>query len=558
VLECLRSLVDRDLLHYSIRERRWVWDTDIISRVDITDDVCELLSIKMIGLVETTQAALKISSCFGTSVNSTIIKTLMSASPLLQTFQEELDKVVDDGFMDTDDLGSTYKFVHDKVREAAYGLIPEEDRNRFHYTVGMLLFNTIDGKNIDSIIFLMVDQINHGTTYLSSDQRITVAELNYGAASKAVENSNFAAAFFYSNAAMKLLPENHWESHYDLSRKIFLVLGNAARSYGRIAEATSALDEILKHGKLLKDKLDAYYLKIALLHTHQELKKSFDTCVEVLIQLGETIPATVDREVFVKRAENVLAKLNVMTENDMKTMKSPFHVSLLRFYDRACFTSYFVQLPMMKWLACRMVEISLEHGFSKYSALGLMWFTMILAGDLIYDVHAGYRVGKIALKLLKRFDANNLLPNAYLVYYSFTAVHIEPLQSCADMLKRGFEIALSTGDIQTALVNGVQYIQKSFLSGANLSVLKKECDYQMRLIETYFQSTTKMYVLALQETISMLITREVLSNSTLLDQSKELEFSQAIIFHNVIQNFWLGRWERCLYYAKRSSAPSGK
>ena len=84
----------------------------------------------------------------------------------------------------------------------------------------------------------MVDQINHGTSYLSSKKRITMAGLNHGAASKAVGNSNFAAAFFYSNVAMRLLPENHWESHYDLSRKIFLVLGNAAYSYGRIAEAT--------------------------------------------------------------------------------------------------------------------------------------------------------------------------------------------------------------------------------------------------------------------------------------------------------------------------------
>jgi hypothetical protein len=109
----------------------------------------------------------------------------------------------------------------------------------------MLLYNTIDGESIDGIIFFMVDQINHGTTYLSSKQRITMAELNHRAASKAVRNSNFAAAFFYSNAAMKLLPINHWESHYDLSRKIFLVLGNAARSCGRVTEATRSISYVV-------------------------------------------------------------------------------------------------------------------------------------------------------------------------------------------------------------------------------------------------------------------------------------------------------------------------
>lgn len=117
VLECLRSFVDRDLLQYSFRERRWVWDTDRIGAEDTADNVCELLTTKMIGLSEDTQLALKIASCFGTTISSTVISTLMAAASKFASFEQELEKAVHDGFMNKDGKGSSYRFCHDKVRE---------------------------------------------------------------------------------------------------------------------------------------------------------------------------------------------------------------------------------------------------------------------------------------------------------------------------------------------------------------------------------------------------------------------------------------------------------
>jgi len=101
----------------------------------------------------------------------------------------------------------------------------------------MLLYDAMEGQDIDRIVFLIVDQINHGTIN-DPTLRIEIAKLNHKAASKAMKNSNFAAAFFYSSAAAELLPPDHWQQHYDLSRSVFLVLGNAAYTDGHIKEAT--------------------------------------------------------------------------------------------------------------------------------------------------------------------------------------------------------------------------------------------------------------------------------------------------------------------------------
>ena len=89
------------------------------------------------------------------------------------------------------------------------------------------------------MIFIVVEQINCGDIPDPS-LRVTVADLNYRAASKAKRNSNFAAAYLYAKVGanlLHLLPDDHWVSNYELSRGMFLVLGNAAYTEGHIEEA---------------------------------------------------------------------------------------------------------------------------------------------------------------------------------------------------------------------------------------------------------------------------------------------------------------------------------
>ena len=120
--------------------------------------------------------------------------------------------------------------------------------------------------------------------------------------------------------------------------------------------------------------------------------------LEVLEQLGERIPKSVDPESFKTTVGKIQSKLGSLMENDllnMKLMKDPFNYSLMQFYNQVCFISYFVDPPMLKWYAAKLVELTLKHGVCKYSALGIMRYSMILGGKLIQDVEGGYRLGKI-------------------------------------------------------------------------------------------------------------------------------------------------------------------
>ena len=128
VFEFLKSLKDRDLLQYNFHQKRWVWDEDTIRAEEITDNVLHLLSSKMNGLSDNVQLLLKVMACFGTRTNESVISYL-SESTEYSGVRDGLTRAVSDGFVERNRERS-FNFVHDKVREAAYNLIPESDKKQ--------------------------------------------------------------------------------------------------------------------------------------------------------------------------------------------------------------------------------------------------------------------------------------------------------------------------------------------------------------------------------------------------------------------------------------------
>ena len=133
VLEFMHSLQSRGLLHYDCRRKRWVWNEESIDAEDITDNVLHLLSSKMNGLSDDVQLLLKAMACFGTSIDESVINYL-SEVPEYVGVGEGLEKAVTEGYIERCKEGNV-KFVHDKVREAAYDLIPDEAKNQVRYFV---------------------------------------------------------------------------------------------------------------------------------------------------------------------------------------------------------------------------------------------------------------------------------------------------------------------------------------------------------------------------------------------------------------------------------------
>ena len=187
----MESLRDQGCINFNIGLMRWTWDVDKIMSLEISDSVLELMMKEMKQLPVDLQRALQVFSCLGTPVKYPTIDIL--AKDLGVNLRALLDDAVQKGFMmEVDD--TCIRFVHDKIQQAAYEMLPIEERLTNHMRYGLAICSHVfncDGENVD-LFFAAVNQINRGgpASLPDANQRVMVAELNLKAGRRSIERSD--------------------------------------------------------------------------------------------------------------------------------------------------------------------------------------------------------------------------------------------------------------------------------------------------------------------------------------------------------------------------------
>src|SRR6202041_3116540 len=112
--------------------------------------------------------------------------------------------------------GSFYKFLHDRIQQAAYSLIPEEQRAEVHLRIGRVLLASMTAHDLAEHLFDVANLLNRGAGRLiDREERVQVATLDLRAGRKAKASAAYESARAYFAAGMALLDERHWGSDYD-------------------------------------------------------------------------------------------------------------------------------------------------------------------------------------------------------------------------------------------------------------------------------------------------------------------------------------------------------
>jgi predicted ATPase len=143
-IQFLSSLAEEGLLAFDSVAAAWTWDMDRVHAKNYTDNVVDLMVQKLKRLPDSTQEALKYLACLGNTAEVGMLNVV--SPPAEQAMQAALWEAGRAGFVAH--RGNQYTFLHDRIQQAAYSLIPAEDRAEVHVSLGRVLLASLSNDEL--------------------------------------------------------------------------------------------------------------------------------------------------------------------------------------------------------------------------------------------------------------------------------------------------------------------------------------------------------------------------------------------------------------------------
>lgn len=501
--QLLYSLYANNQIYFDFDEARWKWAIESLKSENISDkDIVDLFATKILTLPNKSQDVIKLASCIGSHFD---LKTLSkiygdipsnTASILWPALQSEIIIPInqtyklpvafdDDSTVDQFAAAATisYQFLHDRVQQAAYSLIPDSDKQFFHQKIGDILLNKFEFKDKDDHIFDIVNQFNQCKSSIKHTlKRVELAKLNLLAGRKAKLAIAYVSSIKYLEAGLYLLNDQDWANNYELIFDLHLELLEAecfSINPNKIEELSLKIQE---NSKSLLDLVKIYELQVPYYFTQNNPKKSVSLALEILKSLGIKFPTYLNKVSLIIE----LIKIRIYQRNrtiedlvDLPVNTDPYKVAAMKILMSVVPASYVSKPELYPFVITQMVLISLKYGNISISSFGYNNLGIIFSG-LLRKYKLGYRLGKLALNIQDCFNADYMRSKNYLVFNNFIRHWQEPLQQSMEGLLEGIQFGLQTGDIENSCHCAAFYISQLFFSGEQLDLVN---DKQISLLE---------------------------------------------------------------------------
>ena len=473
-IQFITALADEGLLRFDPDAAAWIWDLARIRAKGYTDNVVDLMVEKLRRLSGPTQEALKQLACLG---NVAEIATLASIhGETKEVIHTALWEAVRSGLIFQED--STYKFLHDRIQEAAYALIPESERATEHVRIGRVLVASMTGDGLAEHLFDVANQFNRGAALLiDRDEKAHVATVDLSAGRKARASAAYTSARGYFSAGMALLDEGDWDSHYELTFSLWLERAECELLSGNFEKAEQLIVELLQRGASKVDQAAIYHLKVRLHELKGEYPQAVDSALTCLRLFGVDLPAHPTLEQVQAEYETVWQTLNgrpIESLIDLPMMTDPELQAAMQVLTVVTPPAYFTDFHLFCLRACRMVKISLQHGTSDVSAHAYGYLGFIL-GPVFHRYGEAYRFAKLACDLVEK---HGFIAQQAKVYYAMGTVAFwtQPISTAIDFTRRTFRSAIETGDLTYACYGAFQSVTGLLLRNDPLDAVWREAE----------------------------------------------------------------------------------
>ena len=473
-IQFLTALAEQGHIAFDPVTPAWRWDIDVIRVKNYTDNVVDFMAGKLKRLPATTQEALKQLASLG---NAAEIATLtLVHGNTEEAMHAALWEAVHAGLVIRE--GSAYNFLHDRVQQAAYALIPDERRAEAHMRIGRVLLASLTMDKLAEHLFDVANQFNRGAALLvERDEKLRVAAISLRAGQKAKASAAHESACNYLAAGTALLDESDWSSQYELMFSLWLERAECTFLTGRFDTAERLIEELLRRAMSKVDQSAAYQLKAQLHEVKGEYPQAIDSGLTCLRLFGIDLPAHPtwgQVQVEYEAVQQSLDGRPIESLIDLPLMTDPDLQAAMRLLSVLDGPAGFTGLPFYCLLSCRMANISIRHGHSGPSAHGYSLLGKVV-GPAFRRYHEGYRFGKLACDLVGK---HGFIAYRARVYHAMgiIAFWTQPIATAIDFNRAGLRAAIETGNLTCACYTLHQAVTNLLLRNDPLDVVWRESE----------------------------------------------------------------------------------
>ncbi|MDJ1182471.1 AAA family ATPase [Roseofilum sp. BLCC_M143] len=509
----LKGLYEDKLIVFNRNLGYWECDLVKVQDATLTDNVVEFMAGRLHKLPEQTQKVLKFAACIG---NQFDLETL---AIICETPSEEvaaaLWSALRDGLIlpqseaykffqewdrensQEEEIAVGYRFLHDRVQQAAYSLIPEERKQETHLKIGRVLLAETSATNWEDWIFEITNHLNIGIDLvIKPDEKQQLVGLNLQAGCKAKNATAYESSIEYLLLGIELLETDCWQSQYELTLALYESVTEVFYLNGNFQKMEEFSDIGLKNARDLLDTIAIYEVKVQALQARLKFQEAIDTAMIILEKLGirrfPENPESCHVELGLEEVRKNLQDRVPSTLVNLPSAIDPKAIAAMRILASISSAAYKAAPMLMPLITFEQINLSIKYGNSPISAFAYAHYGLVLCG-VCNDVEVGYQFGELASQLLQQggqfYAARNFLViNAHIKYNK------EHLRTTLEGLKTAYFVGLETGDLEFASYGALYYTLYCYLCSRELSELEQEISNYGLGVARIKQATSKNYI----------------------------------------------------------------
>ncbi|WP_434033062.1 trifunctional serine/threonine-protein kinase/ATP-binding protein/sensor histidine kinase [Cupriavidus sp. a3] len=475
VIQFLHALVDEGLLAFDHDARQWRWDPDSIHAKGYTDNVVELMAGKLTRLPVATQQALQQLACLGNVASFGALSTALGVPQpevsvaLWEAIRQELVERQD----------GAYAFVHDRVHEAAYSLIPAASRAQAHLRIGRLLAAQTPPERRAEASFEIAGQLNRGAALITAqDEREQLAEFNLLAGQRAKAATAYASALTYLVSSAELLDDDCWQRRHDLIFTLELNRAECEFLTGQLSIADERLMALSERATTTVEKALVTCLQLDVYLVLDRSDRAVEVCLAYLRHVGiDWSPHPDDADVR-REYDRIWSRLGDRTIEDLvdlPLMEDAASLGTVEALSKLFAPALQTDANLACLTICKAVSLSLERGNCDASCV-LYANVGRVAGRRFGDYQAGYRFGLLGCELVDRRGLKRFEAKTYLCFSIFVVRWLKPVRTCRALLRRAFDAADRIGDLPYGAYAGNSLNSDLLFAGEPLPEVQREAE----------------------------------------------------------------------------------